>query len=107
MAGKKGMKWGNKIRNPRTAEEMRAKIEAGKIINALKSYVHGETEMEPAQVTAALGLLRKVLPDKAETEHTGESTVVHVLDSGAVLGRLVPELAGRDETQPPEGPTVQ
>jgi len=34
--------------------------------------------MEASQVTAALGLLRKCVPDLASMEHTGEVTHQHV-----------------------------
>jgi hypothetical protein len=33
------------------------------IINRLESHVEGAIELSPSQVTAALGLLKKTLPD--------------------------------------------
>lgn len=60
-------------------DEVRAKIQASQIINRLTSIALGEVtgdNLSP-QVTAALGLLRKVLPDLAATELSGP-------DGGAV-----------------------
>jgi hypothetical protein len=104
MAGKKGMKWGMKLKTPCGIEALRAQIEANLLIGALKKHVLGDSEMSATQVTAAVALLRKVLPDKAETEHTGESVVRHVLDSDAILGRLLPDApaasAGTEAQEP-------
>jgi len=101
MAGKKGMKWGLKIISPTNIEQLRASIEAEKLIDALRDHVLGAKEMLPTQVTAALGLIRKVLPDKAETEHTGESTINHVISGEDarrdILGRLTARTPGNGE----------
>ena len=53
-------------------EETRAKIQTSQLINRLHSYVLGEIAMEPGQVTAALGLMKKTLPDLSSTELTGD-----------------------------------
>lgn len=53
--------------NPQHDERTRAKIQTSQIINRLNSYIKSEVSMEPAQVTAALGLLRKTLPDLTAT----------------------------------------
>jgi hypothetical protein len=42
------------------------------LIDRLEKIAAGEVEAEPHQVTAGLGLLRKVLPDLAATELTGK-----------------------------------
>lgn len=55
-------------------DEVRRKIQQSKIVNRLISYINGEISLVPAQVTAALGLLRKTLPDLAQVEHSGELT---------------------------------
>lgn len=65
----------NKIRHD---EQTRAKIKAGNIINRLNKYINGEVAMEAAQVTAALGLLKKTLPDLTSVEHSGEITKNYV-----------------------------
>lgn len=45
------------------SDEWRKKIQTSMIINRLSKFINGEIEMSPAQVTAALGLLKKALPD--------------------------------------------
>lgn len=50
----------NKIRHD---ENTRAKIQASQLINRLTNHVLGKVDMQPSQVTAALGLLKKTLPD--------------------------------------------
>jgi len=49
-------------------DEHRAKIANSNILNALLEHVEGTREMSGTQVTAGLGLLRKVLPDYAVTQ---------------------------------------
>jgi hypothetical protein len=49
-------------------DEHRAKISNSNILNALLEHVEGTREMSSTQVTAGLGLLRKVLPDYAVTQ---------------------------------------
>lgn len=46
-------------------ETHRVKIQNSNILNALIEHVEGKREMSSSQVTAGLGLLRKVLPDLA------------------------------------------
>lgn len=48
-------------------EAHRVKIQNSNILNALIEHVEGAREMSASQVTAGLGLLRKVLPDLAAT----------------------------------------
>lgn len=50
----------------------RAKIQNSNILNALISHAEGEREMSPSQVTAALGLLKKALPDLQAVEHSSD-----------------------------------
>jgi len=59
--------------NFRMTEEHRAKIKNSSILNALIEHVEGRRDMAPSQVTAGLGLLKKVLPDLSQTELTGEN----------------------------------
>lgn len=45
------------------SEAWRDRIKTVMLINRLMSHVKGEVSMEKSQVTAALGLLKKVAPD--------------------------------------------
>jgi hypothetical protein len=70
MAGKPGMH--KKLLNPAAMEVIREKIQSEKIINSLQNHAFGANEMKPSQVTAALGLLKKTVPDLSAIEHSGE-----------------------------------
>jgi hypothetical protein len=85
----------NKIRHD---DETRAKIRAGNIINRLQKLIAGEIEMAPHAVTAALGLLRKSLPDLTSVEHSGEITKNYV-------ARMPAPVKGMDEWQSRYTPT--
>jgi hypothetical protein len=63
--------------NPKHDEATRQKIQTSQLINRLQSFVNGEAELKPAQVTAALGLLKKTLPDLTATEHSGSMALTH------------------------------
>ena len=52
-------------------DSVRLKIQTSMLVNRLTSYVNSEVSLEPAQVTAALGLLKKSLPDLASVEIGG------------------------------------
>ena len=52
----------------RMSSEHRDKIKNSNILSALIKHVEGKQEMSPSQVTAGLGLLRKVLPDLSNVE---------------------------------------
>jgi DNA mismatch repair protein MutH len=72
------------------SDEHRVKIQNSNVLRALIDHVEGKREMSATQVTAGLGLLRKVLPDLASVEHSGgvETTFV----------ALVPDIADNSET---------
>lgn len=53
-------------------EKVRAKIKTSMLLNRLQSFVKGEVELAPAQVTAALGLLKKTMPDLANMQISGD-----------------------------------
>ena len=57
-------------------EEVRQKIRTSQLVNRLNAFVNGEVELSTAQVTAALGLIRKTMPDLSAMAHSGiiEST---------------------------------
>ncbi len=71
MSGQKGMHE-RFSRSPTYAEAVRARIRAGGIVKRLENHVLGRVEMTSSQVTAALGLLRKSVPDLSAIEHTGK-----------------------------------
>ncbi len=64
--------------NPTHDSKARAKIQTSQLINRLHQLVNGEVEMAPHQVTAALGLLRKTLPDLSQV--SGEIAVARRLE---------------------------
>jgi hypothetical protein len=53
-------------------EEHRVKIQNSNILNALIEHVEGKREMSASQVSAGIGLLRKVLPDLSAAENKTE-----------------------------------
>jgi hypothetical protein len=58
---------------PRHQHEIREKIRASQIVTRLTSHALGRLKkpMDASQVTAALGLLKKCMPDLAQTALTG------------------------------------
>lgn len=50
-------------------EEHRDKIRNSNILNALVEHVEGKRDMSSSQVTAGLGLLKKVMPDLTYNEN--------------------------------------
>lgn len=71
MAGVKGMFEGRR-QSPAYVNAVRSRIRAGGIVDRLEKHILGKIEMQPSQVTAALGLLKKVVPDLGHVEHSGE-----------------------------------
>ena len=88
----------------RHQEDVRKKISASQIITRLTKHIMGELDkpMEPSQVTAALGLLRKCVPDLTAIEHSGEVEVRYVAEVPAVA-----ESAEAWTAQHQPRPTVQ
>jgi len=66
VAGKVGAH--KKLLHPARAEEVRQKIRATLLIKKLEDHVLEDGDMNPSQVTAALGLLKKSVPDLAAIE---------------------------------------
>ena len=60
-----------RTRRPNHNDKTREKIQTTQIVNRLTNHVLGKVDMSPSQVSAGLGLLRKTLPDLAQTELTG------------------------------------
>jgi hypothetical protein len=52
-------------------EEVRQKIRTSQLVNRLHQFVKGEIELSPHQVAAALGLIRKTMPDLSAMSHSG------------------------------------
>lgn len=64
----------------RMTDEHRVKIKNSNILNALIEHVEGSREMSATQVSAGLGLLRKVMPDLASTAiENGENGAFEVI----------------------------
>lgn len=61
----------NKIRHD---DQTRAKIQTSQLINRLQDHVLGKVDLKPTQVTSALGLLKKTIPDLSQSE----STITHI-----------------------------
>lgn len=53
------------------SELTRQRIKTSMLLNRLQGLVNGEVEMPPHAVTAALGLLKKVVPDLQSVQVTG------------------------------------
>ena len=62
-------------------QRVREKIQASMLIRALHDCVEGRNKMTSVQVRAAEVLLKKVVPDLAAVEHSGETEVKHVISS--------------------------
>ena len=71
-------------------EETRLRIKAAKIIDRIQADIDGEIELRPSQVTGALGLLRKVLPDLNTVDVSGDVTNTWVVE--------IPGLSPNDDT---------
>jgi hypothetical protein len=56
------------------SELVRERIRTSALVNFLTNYALGKHKkaVDPARITAALGVLRKALPDLASVEHSGE-----------------------------------
>lgn len=54
------------------SEDWRKKIQTSMLLNRLTDFVNSKVELSPAQVTAALGLLKKSLPDLSATDLKAE-----------------------------------
>jgi hypothetical protein len=67
----------------RAAIDARERINVLALIEALEQHVLGEKEMKPTQVSAALALLKKILPDIADPakKTSGETGIVSYEDA--------------------------
>lgn len=87
-------------------DKVRERIRTSQLINRLTDHVLGKVEMKPSQVTAALGLLRKTVPDLSSVEHSGEIAHRHTTElSDAELAHIAAggrAGAAQTQTSPPE-----
>lgn len=79
---------------------VRRRIQTSQIVNRLTNHVLGEVEMTATQVTAALGLLRKTVPDLSATEISGSLTTRRDISDKPISEE---EWAGRDYLETPAG----
>ncbi len=62
-----------RIRKLSIDDRTKLRIQTSQIVNRLENHIFGEIKMEPSAVTAALGLLKKRLPDLAATTFEGNA----------------------------------
>jgi len=77
--------------NPRHQEMVREKIRASQLINRLEDHVFGEADMSNTQVQAALGLLKKCVPDLKASDDTltiDGGVEVRTINVGLKSGRI-------------------
>lgn len=88
MAGVKGMR-NRASTSPVYANALRARIDAPRILKRLTDHIDGEIEMGTSQVTAAIALLRKTMPDLAQTTISGDpdNPVLHSLTVKGIPGK--------------------
>lgn len=101
MAAKRGRRPGFVM-----SDEHRTKIANSQILKALIEHVEGVREMSASQVSAGLGLLRKVMPDLSAIEHSGE--IEHRSANEMTDDQLAAIAAGRSAgiAPPTRGPSV-
>ena len=79
-------------------EEHRLKIANSNILTALIDHVVNGREMLPSQVTAGLGLLKKVMPDLQATDnkhtHDVSDPLLALLERIATNGRRIHDKPG-------------
>ena len=79
---------------------MREKIQASMLIRALHDCVEGRNKMTSVQVRAAEVLLRKVVPDLAAVEYSGETTVKYEISSEPMSAEEWKREVEREYSQP-------
>lgn len=101
-------------KTPRLSEDTRTRIQTTMILKRLMNHINGTlknevtgeyTELSASQVTAALGLLKKVLPDLSATNIQGDIFNHHFVVSSEPLSddEWEDQYAGNVETS--ERPT--
>jgi len=59
------------------SHEHRSKIQNSQILNALIEHAEGRRDMSASQVSAGLGLLKKVMPDLSQMQMDASVTTSH------------------------------
>ena len=89
-------KRGSTVRfSPKHDALTREKIQGSYIVNRLTELIKGEIEMAPHAVSAALGLLKKVLPDlqSVEANSTVNATITDKRSATEEVSRRIGRLA--------------
>ena len=73
-----------RVKKIRHDENTRAKIKVGNILTRLHGLIAGTVDMPPHAVSAALGLLKKVLPDVTSVEITADITTSKVIRTPSI-----------------------
>lgn len=84
-------------------ESHRVKIQNSNILNALIEHVEGIREMSASQVTAGLGLLRKVMPDlaaQAQSDENGNLKKINSMSDDELEAIAAGSSNGASETAP-------
>jgi hypothetical protein len=71
--------------------EHRVKIQNSNILNALIEHIEGRREMSSTQVSAGLGLLKKILPDMSAVTVTEEPDPVEKIDRIVIVAEPIAE----------------
>ena len=85
------------------SNDHRVKIQNSNILNALIEHVEGVREMSATQVSAGLGLLKKIMPDLAATADMGddgELKQVNRMTDAELEAIIAAGSAGAAETPP-------
>ncbi len=53
-------------------DDVRLKIKTSQLVNRLEDHIFGRVDLSQSQVSAAMGLLKKTLPDLSSVEMTGK-----------------------------------
>ena len=69
-------------------DEVRRKIKTSQLVNRLNSFVQGKIHMEPHQVTAALGLIKKTMPDLSAVDATHHGDRANPIVISSIDGTL-------------------
>lgn len=97
-----------RTRKQRHDDFTRDRIKTTQLVNRLTGHVLGTVEMSPTQVTAALGLLKKSLPDLKHVEVIGAGggpLAVAVSDARERNLGLIEAIARRSAGAPDTGTT--
>lgn len=90
----------------RMTEAHRDKIRNSNILSALIEHVEGKREMSGTQVTAGLGLMKKVMPDMTASQVSGpEGGPIQTEEVGNGAAKLTAFLENIAERSGTTGPT--